>query len=118
MGFGHYIRDERVKSKKSLREVAEALGVTHVYLGQVERGVRRVLPEAYWPALMRVVPSITRDRLLDEAERSKKVEIDMVGASREQQDFTLEFARRMASSDLDQAKMRKLLKVLYGEDRR
>jgi transcriptional regulator with XRE-family HTH domain len=38
--FGRYLRGKRQRARLSLRAVAEKLGVTHVYLGEVERGVR------------------------------------------------------------------------------
>lgn len=49
--FGLYLRRVRVRHKKSLDEVARALGVTPTYLGEVERGVRPTLPKKYWGKL-------------------------------------------------------------------
>ena len=51
--FGNYIRRMRVASGRSLREVADAIGISHVYLGEVERGVRGPLMESHWDALDR-----------------------------------------------------------------
>lgn len=38
--YGALLRRRRVTAGLSLREVAEAIGVSHVYLADVERGVR------------------------------------------------------------------------------
>jgi transcriptional regulator with XRE-family HTH domain len=82
--FGAYLRDARTADKKSLREVADALGITHVYLGEIERGRRRSLPEKYWGRLAEVVPSITMERLQAVAAVSEPLDPStMQGRSRE-----------------------------------
>lgn len=39
--LGDYLREQRVKSHLSLRQLAEQTGVSNPYLSQIERGLRR-----------------------------------------------------------------------------
>lgn len=45
--FGKRVREERVKAGLSLRDLAEATGVSHVTLGEIERGVHGRWPEEF-----------------------------------------------------------------------
>jgi transcriptional regulator with XRE-family HTH domain len=40
-GIGSYIREQREQAKISLRQLAQAAGVSNPYLSQVERGLRK-----------------------------------------------------------------------------
>ena len=40
-GLGDYLREQRVSSRLSLRQLAEQAGVYNPYLSQIERGLRR-----------------------------------------------------------------------------
>ncbi|HEX9033134.1 MAG TPA: helix-turn-helix transcriptional regulator [Streptosporangiaceae bacterium] len=40
-GIGSYIREQREQAKISMRQLAQAAGVSNPYLSQVERGLRR-----------------------------------------------------------------------------
>jgi transcriptional regulator with XRE-family HTH domain len=112
--FGAYLRRMRVAAGKSLREVAEAVGISHVYLGEVERGVRGPLKPEHWDALIRAIPGITRVELRREADTSRPLEIDLAGAPRTYQNLALALARRFKRRDLSQSELAKLLKVLKG----
>ena len=39
--LGDYVRDQRTANRLSLRQLAEAAGVSNPYLSQIERGLRR-----------------------------------------------------------------------------
>jgi transcriptional regulator with XRE-family HTH domain len=39
--IGEYIREQRQRAKVSLRQLAEATGVSNPYLSQIERGLRK-----------------------------------------------------------------------------
>lgn len=39
--LGDYLREQRVANRLSLRQLAEATGVSNPYLSQIERGLRR-----------------------------------------------------------------------------
>ncbi len=59
---GQMLRRARVGAGLSLRQVADALGWPHVYLGEIERG-KRAVPERHWPAVIALLPSLTIDEL-------------------------------------------------------
>jgi transcriptional regulator with XRE-family HTH domain len=40
-GIGSYIREQREQAKISIRQLAQAAGISNPYLSQVERGLRR-----------------------------------------------------------------------------
>lgn len=40
-GIGHYIREQRTAAQVSLRQLAQAAGVSNPYLSQIERGLRK-----------------------------------------------------------------------------
>ena len=69
--FGAYVREAREQAKLSLRQVANKLGVSHVYLGEVERGVRGPMDQKHWPLLMKTIPGITKQNLADTAKLSR-----------------------------------------------
>lgn len=82
--FGVYLREARTAAGKSLRDVADALGITHVYLGEVERGRRRSLPEKYWEKLAEVVPGVEVEELEATAAASEPLDpAAMEGRGRE-----------------------------------
>ena|SRR5215472_3269869 len=55
MSFGELIRSSRRRLNKSLQEVANALGVTAVYVSEVERGKRPPFTIERLPALAKVL---------------------------------------------------------------
>lgn len=54
MSFGSYVRDLRTAAGLSQRALAGRLGVSHVYLGEVERGKRDHLIRERWPVLVEI----------------------------------------------------------------
>jgi transcriptional regulator with XRE-family HTH domain len=38
--FGNHLRIQRVLTNQSLRAVAKKVGISHVFLGEVERGIK------------------------------------------------------------------------------
>lgn len=108
--FGRYVRQKRIEAQKSLRAVAEALGVSHVYLGEIERGRRRMLPEAHWADLIKAVPGITKKEL--EARAAESAPIDPVDFEGPARDVVLALARRLDSQDLTKKEIKELLGVL------
>ena len=108
--FGVYLRQKRAASGKSLREVAEALSITHVYLGEVERGRRRVLPVKYWKRLVRTIPEMSVDELRLAAETSEPIDpATMVGRER---DVVVALARTLKEEGMSEALAKKLLQLL------
>ena len=114
--FGNYIRQERIKAKLSLRAAADLIGLTHVYLGEVERGIRGPLDKKWWANLMRVVPTITEPELERKAAQTKPVQLALEDAPPQYQELGLALARRIAKQDLKTDEIHQLLRLLKGED--
>lgn len=55
MSFGELIRTSRRRLNKSLQDVADALGVTVVYVSEVERGKRPPFTNERLPALAKIL---------------------------------------------------------------
>lgn len=113
--FGEYLREKRLAAGISLRKLADDLEITHVYLGEVERGKRRTLPESYWPDLVRRVPGISEAGLRAAADISAKVTIDPADHQGEVRDLAIVLARKLATGDVSNDKARKMLRILQGE---
>ncbi len=108
--FGSYLRDKRVAAEKSLREIADALSISHVYLGEVERGRRRLLPEKYWKKLAQLIPGVSVSELRKQAVASEPIDPSAVrGRGR---DVVVALARRIEENDLSDSLADELLEVL------
>lgn len=117
--FGRYLREQRIAAKKSLRAVAELVGVTHVYLGEVERGVRGPLKRERWAALIAAVPGITVEGLERAAATTRPVRLALDDDHPKYRDLGVALARRIERKDLDDNQLRALLDILsrqVGED--
>ena len=114
--FGSYLRHARVASGRSLREVADAIGISHVYLGEVERGVRGPLMESHWDALLAAIPGLTRAELTRASQVSRALQLDLSKAPSRYQDLALALARRFKRRDLSEADLTRLLKVLKRDE--
>lgn len=110
--FGAYLREMRIASGKSLREVADALRISHVYLGEVERGRRRTLPEKYWKRLAKCLPDISMEELETLAGASEPLDpAAMEGRSRE---VVVALARKLEEGDMSDDLATRLLKILQN----
>jgi|SRR5215475_13454628 len=114
--FGAYLRAKRIECARSLREVAEAVGISHVYLGEVERGIRGPLKEEHWDALLRAIPALTHAELERAAQTSRPLEIDLASAPPRYQDLALALARRFKRRNLSETELARLMKVLKGNE--
>ncbi|RKH69067.1 transcriptional regulator [Corallococcus interemptor] len=114
--FGNFIRARRVAAGLSLRAVADRVGVTHVYLGEVERGVRPPLNKKHWPALIEIVPNLTEAELEMQSAQTKPVQLALGDAPPRYQELGLALARRIERRDLGNREMDELLRLLKGED--
>jgi transcriptional regulator with XRE-family HTH domain len=115
--FGRYIRAERVAADISLRKAAKALNVSAVYLGEVERGVRPPLKEDHWDALIRAIPTIDRDTLLERLTvKSRPVQLDLRDAPPQYQDLGLALARRIDKKNISTDELEKLIRILGNQN--
>ena len=114
--FGNYLRQARVASGLSLRQVASALKISHVYLGEVERGVRGPLREEHWDGLLQAIPTLTRGDLERQAAASRPLEMDISDAPPRYQDLAMALARRLKNRDLTVGQIARLLKMLKADD--
>ena len=114
--FGRYIRSMRAEAGVSLRAMAKALGVSAVYLGEVERGVRPPLKEAHWGALIGAVPSIERAVLHRLTAKQRPIQLDLRDSPPRYQDLGLALARRIEKQSLSNIDLEKLFKILGNKD--
>jgi transcriptional regulator with XRE-family HTH domain len=112
--FGAYLRDRRVAAGLSLRDVAQRLGISHVYLGEVERGVRGPLRPEHWSALLKTIPQLSPAELERAAAASRPMQVDLADAPAAYQDVALALARRFKRRDLSEPEITRLLKLLGG----
>lgn len=86
------IRDIRVAAGRSLRSVADAVGISHVFLGEIERGIRP-LPSSLAPSLARalgVEPSQIKGRA--------PLRVDVADLSEEERERVALFIAKIRSS--------------------
>jgi transcriptional regulator with XRE-family HTH domain len=110
--FGKYLRSMRVNAGLSLRQVAEQLGVTHVYLGEVERGMRGPLKRERWTELVRVIKGVTIDDLDRAAAATRPVKIDAGSVPGRTHDVAVMLARRIQDQGLDEHQIDQILRIL------
>lgn len=112
--YGILIRAKRGEAGLSLRGVADAIGVSHAYLAEVERGSRGPLQPEREKLLIDAIPGLDQ-RELDRARAvSKPVQIQIDDAPPAYQDVTLALARRVENRDLRDEDLQELLAVLRG----
>jgi transcriptional regulator with XRE-family HTH domain len=113
--FGTFLRDRRIAAGLSLREVARGMGITAVYLGEVERGVRGPFVRDRWVDLARLIPGVTMGDLERRARLADGVRLDLSDAPPEYQDLGLALARRIEQRDLEPTEVTSLLRILRGD---
>jgi transcriptional regulator with XRE-family HTH domain len=111
-GFGNYLRGKRVAAKISLRNAAKAIGVSHVYLGEVERGDKPPPKHDRWADLARVIPGVTVEDLERHAQVAKPVQLSIGDAPPRYADLALALARRIESRNLSNRQLDELLELL------
>lgn len=110
--FGKYLRRKRVELKFSLRRVADQIGVSHVYLGEVERGVRGPIKRERWASICEALPGVTEADLERVAGVSRPVQLDLNDAPAKYQDLGQALARRITERDLPERTLDELLALL------
>jgi len=112
--FGDLIRSSRRTLGKSLQEVAEAIGVTAMYVSEVERGKRPPFVTERLPRLGRVL-NIDLKQLLTSAWTEKKmIDFDPSTSSDKQIEALVTLARGgLSDSELDE-----ILKIAQAKQRK
>lgn len=114
--FGRYLRERRVDAEISLRSAASKLGISAVYLGEVERGVRPPLKEKHWDKLLKVVPTLSREKLERFAVDARPMQLDLRDASPQYQDLALALSRRIDQQNISDKDLAKILAILGDAD--
>lgn len=112
--FGRNLRQRRVNAEKSLRDVADTVGVSHVYLGEVERGQRGPMPEKHWEGLCKAIPGLNVSELQEWVVASKPIELNVEGKPPKYRRLALALQRRINEQSFnndDFDKLRELLGV-------
>jgi transcriptional regulator with XRE-family HTH domain len=109
--LGEFIRLRRTEAGLSLRDVAGKIGITHVQLGQMERG-RSPVQEKYWKPLEKAVPGVTVEKIEEMNSKERPIQLSLAGAPVEYQTLGLALARRIEREDLKASEMKDLLRIL------
>ncbi|UJX40880.1 helix-turn-helix domain-containing protein [Desulfovibrio sp. JY] len=108
--FGERLRLLREQADKKMRDVAEALGCSVVYISDIERG-RRNPPSADKIKKIAQVISTPATELLDLATKEKgRIELDLDGASPSLEEAGLVLARSW--KDLSEEQAKKILAII------
>lgn len=91
--FGELVRENRRRLNKSLQEVADALGVTAVYVSEVERRKRPPFTMERLPALSRVLGLDLKTLMTSAWTEKKMIELDPASASDKQFEALVALAR-------------------------
>lgn len=90
---GRYIRKHRLKAGISLRQLAQTLEVSHVFLGALEREVKKV-PDRLVDKLASAVDGIKASRLRKLIRDDEPVCVEITPAGGSERDLALAFARK------------------------
>ena len=116
--FGNYIRNHRLRAGVSCRRLARGLGISPVFLGEVERGARASLARERWDRLRELIPTITLEGLERNAAKSGVLQLDLIDAPPQYQNIGYALARRIERKTLSGDDCERLLELLgrWGED--
>jgi transcriptional regulator with XRE-family HTH domain len=113
--YGALLRERRVQANLSLREVAEHVGVSHVYLAEIERGVSGPLKLDREPKLLEAMPNVAQIEL-SIARAASTYKITPATTPPKYMDMTAALARRIERDNLSDTKVRKILELLKDGD--
>jgi len=109
--FGKYIRDIRIELGLSLREVARQLKISHVYLGEIERGTRSSLPKKHWKKLLKIIPGLKASKLSDCEIGSKPIKA-LENVSNQYYEVYIAFAKRIKKQNLKKKTLDQIIELL------
>ena len=116
--FGDELRRLRREAKKSLADLADALGCSIAFVSDVERGNKNP-PDA--GGIRKLLATVGRPDKLGEmlvlaAQARKTIEIKVKGKSQEEASILVALARRSDEGRLDAATLEKIRKALAEDD--
>lgn len=114
--FGKYIRRSRIDAGVSLRAAARAMGVSAVYLGEVERGVRPPLKKKWWDDLIKAVPTLDKAMMDRLSADSRPLQLDLRDVPPKYQDLGMALARRIERQNISVRDFERLSAILGNED--
>ena len=115
--YGALLRKQRVDAGLSLRDVAAKLGVSHVFLADVERGARGPLNQEHEPKLLKLLKSLNQHDLDVARKESKAIKITLDTTPEPYHDLTVALARRYESGEkLRETQVNRIIKILRGDE--
>lgn len=111
--LGRYLRACRNEEGLSLRSLADQVGVSDVFLSQVERGKKR-LDRSHWDAIAEALDCIDIEEMDTRAELDETMDLDIEDDA--DAGLALELARRMTTTTLTDEKMNRLIELLSGRE--
>jgi transcriptional regulator with XRE-family HTH domain len=116
--IGQYLRDQRVLASLGLRETAARIGVSHVFLGEVERG-RKLMPRERWARVAQAIPGVS-ERELEAIEKEttarEHMQLELRSAGPRYERLGALLLRRARKRDLDDPQFDQLLRLLGGDE--
>jgi len=116
--FGRFLRTRRVARNLSLRQVAEKVGISYVYLGEVERGVAAPMKRDKWPGLCEAL-GISIEELERHAEISRPLQLNLADAPPQYQSLAFALARSLEAKktrEIPAEEFSRILHMLRGDD--
>lgn len=110
--FGRFLKAKRMAAGISLRALGNVLEISHVYLGEVERGVRPALNKEWWPKVASAVPGVSTAELAALAAESRPVQLNLENAPPHYRELGLALARRIENQDFSKDELRELMKMI------
>lgn len=110
--FGKYIQAKREEAGLSRTPVAEQLGVSSVYLRDVELGLRSPLKPERWGGLVAAIPGLSLEDLEFYAGLSRPIRIDVSHMREDHQRFLATLVQRLRNKTLKPKTIKALLAVL------
>lgn len=116
--FGEHLRRKRVEARLSLRELAKILGLSHTYLGEVERGECGPLSRDFWPKIVDAIPGVTLGEIEEVSFNARRLSIDLSSLRGDARAAAVAFAQRVADGTLSEQLGSELLVLLLTPSRR
>jgi len=114
--FGSYLRRMRGENKISLRNLSNIVGLSHVYIAEVERGVAKPLQEEHWGKFVMAIPGLKLEKLRELAMGVGNYKLNFSQQPKLYSEVGLVLARRMEDHRLEDEELKQILEILQGPD--